>query len=489
MFPTRLRGWFAALFLGTAAACGSGSSATPALPDGSPKPDSGAPGDGGTDAPSTPDADAGPTLPDEVGIAGTFARSAHPLPGGGWLIVVEKPIAMQTLTVGPERELVWMNADGTVRFRKAAPAFRAILDAAVHSGSGEVTMLLAGESGFSLARWSATGAPIALTPIVDDAIVTDPPAINDGESKSPIETVTSDVGRIAADGEGVVLATRTGRHSVIAYRVDFDAGTESFVVRNRTLVVPAHPIVPTALNGGTYDTFGQLAGHFAVHVVRSSSGTAWIAVEHARLESGAMVKAHAKVFGESLVTDPDWLDIFVTRVSSDGVRLGTTVVSTPNDDQLYGLRAIGDDVYALGRTEHWNQQGTGFEALVARVDPQGLVTVREVAVDRGDIAFDVAPAPAGGLIVVGASGYAQNPSGASITEESAAFARWLHPDMGETSLTLRAGPRHNEARFVLPMGDGRFWLGGMRDGPGTHSADGDASLLRASGFVAAVQPP
>jgi hypothetical protein len=29
----------------------------------------------------------------------------------------------------------------------------------------------------------------------------------------------------------------------------------------------------------------------------------------------------------------------------------------------------------------------------------------------------------------------------------------------------------------------------MLDGPGTHSADGDLSLLRASGFITSLTPP
>ena len=51
------------------------------------------------------------------------------------------------------------------------------------------------------------------------------------------------------------------------------------------------------------------------------------------------------------------------------------------------------------------------------------------------------------------------------------------------------GTRHSEARFVVSAGKGRVMIGGMVDGPGTHSADVDATLLRANGFVRVVKVP
>lgn len=55
-------------------------------------------------------------------------------------------------------------------------------------------------------------------------------------------------------------------------------------------------------------------------------------------------------------------------------------------------------------------------------------------------------------------------------------------------LSVPVAPRHNEGRFVRWAGD-RLLVGGMLDGPGTHSADGDPSLLRARGFLRQVVVP
>jgi hypothetical protein len=102
------------------------------------------------------------------------------------------------------------------------PSVGKLLDAALHP-SGEVTALLASDAGFALARYDASGALRAAAAFRDDAIAKDPPAMKPGESQAPIEEHLHDAGRIAADGEGLFLATRTGRHSVVAYGLRFEA--------------------------------------------------------------------------------------------------------------------------------------------------------------------------------------------------------------------------------------------------------------------------
>jgi hypothetical protein len=55
-------------------------------------------------------------------------------------------------------------------------------------------------------------------------------------------------------------------------------------------------------------------------------------------------------------------------------------------------------------------------------------------------------------------------------------------------LDVAAGPRHNQLRSLTPYSGG--WLGaGMENGPGTHSADADLTLLRADGYVRSLRLP
>ena len=424
----------------------------------------------GPDPEIPPPVDSPPVRDLDVRFRPGFARSAHDRPGGGFVVLVDRPVDIRVAWGSPDRELLVLHANGTIERRIAATAGRELVDAVVHP-SGKITRLEATPDGWHLVRDELDER------LVDDAIYTDPPGMHPDEPRRPLEEYAHDSGRLLADGEGAIVAARTGRHSVILYRL-----THDFHVAWRRLVVPAHVILPTMLTGGTYDTFGQLESQYAVHLARDGQGILYIATSHARLDTDNFIKAHEKLFGERLATDPDALDVFVSRYSTDGIRFGTSVVGTEHDDQLYGLRGGATGAWTLGRTEIWNEQGTGFDALVGKVDGSGNVTVHRFDVDRGDIAFD-AIEKAGDLLVVGASGYAQNPKGASITEESSTFARWLH--RGDR-IALPNGPRHSEARFVSLRGGG-FLVGGMLDGPGTHSADGDVTLLRAAGFVTFVR--
>ncbi|HET9933982.1 MAG TPA: hypothetical protein VFQ35_24935, partial [Polyangiaceae bacterium] len=308
------------------------------------------------------------------------------------------------------------------------------------------------------------------------------PSLPEDAPATPIEPNTHDTGRLQPLGEQVVIATRTGRHSVIAYRYDFrDA---HFEPEMRALVVPPVSMYGVGLTGGSHDTFGQLDTQFAVHLAVDDASTIYVAVQHPHDGSANLVKAHKKVFGEDLVGDPDSLDIYVTRLALDGTRLGTSVVGTPELDELYGLRAGKSAAYVAGRKEYWNDAGTGFDALAAEVDGKtGAVRVTELDVDRSDIAFDVAPLSDAELLIVGASGYSQNPHGASVSEESQGFAYVLAEGGAKRALLVPNRQRHNEVRSLARDADGRWFSAGMLDGPGTHSGDADATLVRADGFL------
>jgi hypothetical protein len=402
-------------------------------------------------------------------------------------VLIDPPLNLSTDWGFPQRELRAVGADGQVRWRISSATNRNLLDFAVHP-SGDVTALFALADRFLLARLDAAGTVRAELALLDAGVDTDPPALPAGVVSSQIETRSHDAGAIAALGEDAVAAVRTGRHSVVVHRLAFADG--AFATRYRTLAVPAYPISAIGLTGGTYDTFGAVDSQFFVHVAVGPEGIAYVGIRHPELSADRLVKVLKDVLGETLATDPDWTDSYVVRVAPDGARLGTSVVGTARPDEIFGLRAVAGGVWALGRNEAWNAQGTGFDAFVGYVDgTSGAVITRILDVELGDIAFDIAPLPDFEAVVVGASGYAQNPSGASISEASAPFARWLRADGSAVAVPLPTGPRHNEARFIVPLASGRLLVGGMRDGPGTHSADGDLSLLRASGFLTEVTLP
>jgi hypothetical protein len=452
--------------------------------------DVGSPSDGASPTDGSEPADEGSdaVLPQPIDLRfdGGSVREVYPLTDGA-LVLIDVPLNLNVDWGFPRRELRSVDAAGNMRWHITSTTDRELLDFAAHP-SGDVTALFASVAGFRLVRLDAAGEVRADFALVDTAVDTDPPQLPDGVVTGQIETSTHDAGAVAALGEDAIAAVRTARHSVVAHRFAFANG--AFVERYRTLVVPAYPIGAIGLTGGTYDTFGAVDSQFFAHLAVGPDGTTYVGIRHPELSANRLVKSFKDVFGETLMTDPDSTDSYVVRLTADGTRLSTSVVGTDRPDEIFALRAVPGGVWALGRNELWNAQGTGFDAFIGYVDgATGAATARSLDVDLGDIAFDLAPLAGGEAVVVGASGYTQNPSGASITEGSATFARWLRADGGVIPIPLPTGPRHNEGRFIQPLASGRLLVGGMLDGPGTHSADGDWSLLTAKGFLTEVSLP
>lgn len=421
-------------------------------------------------------------------FAGEFVKKVVPSGSDdGYFVLLEKAGVLHVDYGMPRRRLVKVDAAGHARPWIATLPWMtpsddiSLLDFARHP-SGQVTALFASVAGYHLVRIAEDGELISETALSDPKIALDPPSLPNDVPAGPIETFTHDTGRLQPLGEQIVVATRTGRHSVIAYRYDFREA--HFEPEMRTLIVPPLSMYGVGLTGGSHDTFGQLDTQFAVHVAIDETSTIYVAVQHPHDGGANLVKAHKNAFGEDLVGDPDSLDIYVTRVAVDGTRLGTSVVATPEADELYGLRAGKNSAYVAGRKEYWNEAGTGFDALAAEVEgTSGAVHVFELDVDRSDIAFDVAALSDSELLIVGASGYSQNPHGASVSEESQAFASVLSKAGGSRALLVPNRARHNEVRSLARGPNGRWIAAGMLNGPGTHSGDADTALVTADGFL------
>ena len=77
----------------------------------------------------------------------------------------------------------------------------------------------------------------------------------------------------------------------------------------------------------------------------------------------------------------------------------------------------------------------------------------------------------------------QNPSGASISEAAQPLLVLLNGDGSlAQNLVCVGGARHNQLTTIAPL-NGRWLLGGMINGPGTHSGDADRALIVADGFL------
>ena len=129
--------------------------------------------------------------------------------------------------------------------------------------------------------------------------------------------------------------------------------------------------------------------------------------------------------------------------------------------------------------------GSGWNAFTALVGRDGtLGSYNLVDVDRGDILFDIAPLRSGRYLALGTTGYVQNPSGESISEAAQPLLVVLNTDGSlAQNLGYVGGARHNQLTTITALETNSWLLGGMVNGPGTHSGDNDRQLIVADGFL------
>jgi hypothetical protein len=401
--------------------------------------------------------------------------------GTEWAVLSERLRPLEDLTA-PDRRLL-LARDGNQAPTTITPATGwSLVDFALHP-SGNVTLVLATDKELRLQRRAATGELIGEFNFTDDQAPFDPFVGNIArieDSQSLVPRGTRDAVRVAPVGDDLVLALRTGRNAVLVERLAF-TGASGFERRWRTLVEPGVPIDVVRLTSGSFDPFASLDNqwHVALDVDEQGRSAVAVTLEHTELPVG-----HGQYFGESV--DPALISgTIVTVVDATGVRLSATVVDTQVSSEVHVVRWVGNAVLVGGRILTTRRSdGGGWDGLLVQVTPGDPVAhLQALDFDRGDVILDVIPLRDGRIAIVGSSGYTQNPTGGSISENADPLLAVL-AQIGASAqrVTLTSGPRHNQVRTVGSWDD-RYLMGGLQNGPGTHSADGDPALLTCDGFL------
>ena len=432
----------------------------------------------GTTSPPPP-----PPSPITFNVTGSAVVKIRPR--GNGLVVLEEKLSALT-DPGPRRALEILDDLGHVTKRFDPPAGWSLVDFAVHP-LGEISLALANSREVRLMRIDGAGTVRVDSPLLDEQAPNDPffdeGGIHDDTSMVPY--YTRDAVQLAPIGEDLAVALRTGRLAVIAYR--FRVAGASYAMTWRTLVEPGLSIFAVGIKEGSFDTFGQLENHFHVHLDADSQGRLAVAVL-SHVFNAPIFRRHAEFFHEPITAT---MGAIATRLTANGERVGSTVIDTTREGELYGVRLEGDALQLSGRV--FTQQradGTGWDAWFARVDAANgnLAAYRVIDVQAGDVLFDTAQLGPDRFVAAGATGYTQNPAGGSISENSAPLLLVLAADGSIVRrVTIAPGPRQNELRS-LAQRSGLWSVGGLVDGPGTHSGDFDPSVIRADGFVRPFDP-
>lgn len=430
-------------------------------------------GGGGSGDPPPPPAPLAFATP---GVAAIKVRAN----GSGWVLLTEKLRGLEN-TTSPDRRLLVSTNGRQAGTPITAPAGWSLIDFAVHP-SGQLSVVLSTDKTLKLQRRSANGALVGESDFTDaqaptDPFLGDPLQVRDSASLQP--HATRDAVRIAPLGEDLVIALRTGRHAVVAHRLAH-AGNGQFTRAWRTLVEPGVNISAVGLTSGTFDPFNSLDNQWKLSLDVDAQGRSAIAVNLGRTE---LAEGHAQHFNEPVVRAVE-NGVLATQLNAQGQRLGATVVNTLQRSEVHALRWAGDQLLVAGRVRSTNPaDGSGWDAYLARLPAGGGAggSVQVLDFDRGDVILDLAPTPDGRLLLAGATGYTQNPSGGSISEAAQPLLALVPAAGGSpTRMAAPAGPRHNQVRSLAPW-QGRWLVSGFENGPGTHSADADASRLTADG--------
>ncbi len=384
---------------------------------------------------------------------------------------------------GPQRTLAIMQNDGHSVQTYAAPAGWSLVDFAVHP-SGDISAILTTAREVRIVRLNASGSVRSDQMFVDPAAAADPffnyaGGLKDDSALQP--ALMHDAARLAPLGESLAVVLRTGRNAIVAYRLDPDA-SGAYQRSWRRLVEPGSSILLIGITSGSFDVFGELQNHVRIFADVDAAGTLAVGVVNAPM-SNFTFRAHADFFNEPIAASNG---VLLTRVASDdGRRLGSTVIDTQELAELHGVRAAPAGFVLVGRVfTEVRPDGSGWNAFAALVGRDGTAGAYSVVdVDRGDVLFDVAALPSGRLLAVGATGYVQNPTGESISEAAQPLLALLNSDGSlAQNLGFAGGARHNQLTTIAPM-NGEWLVGGMVNGPGTHSGDADRGLIVADGFL------
>ncbi len=295
--------------------------------------------------------------------------------------------------------------------------------------------------------------------------------------------------KIIASKHNIYMAIFKNDETTYLFSLDISNLHEKWTL----LIEPAVHRMPWAMNGGSYDDFGQMAHQYTVYLDADEAGNAYVAIPVMGGAITTTLNFHNKYFGESLTlkssnsgmnTLPT--DALVTKVSSGGQRIYSSVMGTVYHDEIHGMQVFQEKIITYGRCpitgfDDWdpymsvNDTRTGSELFARNYD----------ATSNGMFLAAGYDTLASNYYLGGVVDWSQNPSGVSVSEQGNKLLLTMNDQNGAPgeNIVLTNGPRQNQIRSIQILGDNLFLLGGWENGPGTHSGDGNPDLVFADGFL------
>lgn len=298
---------------------------------------------------------------------------------------------------------------------------------------------------------------------------------------------TIDVSRIASQANQVGLVARNAKGTLYAERY-----RESNNKWSPSVQVPlSRPgiVLRIRMTGGSYDVMGQLVNRYKVHAAFQDDGTL-LAGSSVLLEE--LQQAH-ELFQDDLQlpdesASPRSIWAFVVGIDSVGNRLRPQTVPLGERILFQSLIAPNDQIYISGLVRDYDN------------DKQGDSHLQLIDLGKWETTIDVKPAsgaaqalaysPYVGLIVGGSWNWEQNPTGLSISGGEnfiGVFDQQTNTLIDTFDMPVYA--KRSETRSLTIVDETILCAGGMKAGPGTHTADNDLAKVKGDGFVLCVSIP
>jgi hypothetical protein len=411
--------------------------------------------------------------------------------------------------------------DGIERWSFAAPPDDVVSDVAVHP-SGEVTIAVLHQPparrAYDLVRIGRDGVPVDTTTLAEPATI---PSGDYGSGPHPLFRMKSDLAddatvggwvRLLPDGEGLVVAflshVDVPETDPLSLRMAlglaaFARSSNAYAERWARVVEGPHAAQPAAW---AYDELRWREQAIRPFLARDEVtgdlvvGRAW---NNSRCTANVAVFAELTkkdcMFGAVSPIEIEWLPMAVTRFTSAGARLGTTILAPDADaaEQVgFALAARAGRLAVAGavvRTLPGGAKRTypdpsgyvDYDGYVALYDAQGKpVLHHDFNLGRGDMLAGMRWTD-GGIVAVGAAGWDRWQGGMSISRGADPLVAWLSEDgarAGARVLAMSDGARHFNLHDVAVL-DGAIVGVGFSDAPMTHSADGGNDAARTFGAL------
>jgi hypothetical protein len=408
--------------------------------------------------------------PRDVTLPGVAAVKLEAWEHRKWVVLVET-LQEQLLVTAPTRKLVWLDADLSVVKEYAPPQGRFLIDFTVHP-SGAATLV---------EIEPAPGADLFLKPfqawlirvLPDGSEVTS--ALDSGipdTGEMPPFLFSLDRARIAAVGEGVLVAMRWSDNSVRAHRLEFRDG--GFHPSWTTVVEPPAALLAIGIIGGGFDNFHQGDRSAFVYLDVDPTGAAYVVVP----STADVLPAHDTFFQEHLLEGADEAHFdygvaIVTRLSPDGQRTYAALSGLGTGKRLLSIRVTPETLWLTGRARTGGEPGA-WDAWMQSLDAATghALSERLIDVQAGDMFWELASLGEGSVLGVGSSNYTQNPGGLSVSDARDDLAVVVGLDRAvRKQIPLPPGPagRGNEVTSVRVI-EGRWGMfAGLKNAPGTHA--------------------